>query len=135
MNLFARVSLRSRDAVLPDSGTLTGIPVAGGTYGFNEHRVYATYREPKAFNTPADLLVTGILDQAIRSSFNFITREARVETGLRFSQRYSLAMRYSYRHTRLFDERFTEAEKTANRPRIPAAAHFEVLRVGDPGHA
>ncbi len=111
VNLFARVSLRSRDAVLLDSGTLTGIPVAGGTYGFNEYRAYATYREPRAFNTPADVLVTGILDQAIRSSFNFITREARVETGLRFSQRYSLAMRYSYRHTRLFDERFTEAEK------------------------
>ncbi len=111
VNLFARVSLRSRDAVLPDSGSLTGIPVAGGTYGFNEYRVFGTYREPRVFNMPADVLVTGILDQAIRSSFNFITREARAETGFRFSQPYSLAMRYSYRHTRLFDERFTEAEK------------------------
>ena len=111
VNLFARVSLRSRDAVLSDSGAGTDGPVVGGVYGFNEYRVYGTYREPRVFNTRADLLVTGILDQAIRSSFNFITREVRAETGLRFGQRYSLATRYSYRHTRLFDERFTDDEK------------------------
>ena len=111
VNLFGRVSLRSRDRVLPDSGAGTDGPVAGGTYGFNEYRVYGTYREPRVFNTPADVLVTGILDRAIRSSFNFITREARVETGLRLSLRHSLAMRYSYRHTQLFDQRFTDAEK------------------------
>ena len=111
VNLFARVSLRSRDRALSDSGAGTEDQVTGGVYGFNEYRVFATYREPKAFNTPADVLVTGILDQAIRSSFNFITREARAETGLRLGQRYSLTARYSYRHTQLFDERFTDAEK------------------------
>ena len=111
VSLFARVSLRSRDTVLSDSGAGTDGALAGGVYGFNEYRVYGTYREPRVFNTSADVLVTGILDQAIRSSFNFVTREARAETGLRLSQRYSLAMRYSYRHTRLFDERFTDAEK------------------------
>ena len=111
VNLFARVSLRSRDMVLPDDGTSDSVPVAGGDYGFNEYRVYTTYREPRVFNLPADVLVTGILDRAIRSSFNFITREVRAETGLRLSQRYSLAARYSYRHTQLFDERFADAEK------------------------
>jgi outer membrane protein insertion porin family len=110
VNLFARVSLRSRDMV-SDSGAGTADPVAGGSYGFNEYRVYGTYREPRVLNTPADVLVTGILERAIRSSFNFITREARAETGLRVSRRYSLAMRYSYRHTQLFDERFTDTEK------------------------
>ncbi|MBF8300492.1 MAG: bamA 3, partial [Acidobacteria bacterium] len=111
VNLFTRVSLRSRDIALSDSGVRFERPADGGGYGFNEYRVYATYREPKIFNTPADVLVTGILDQAIRSSFNFITREVRAEMGLRFGRRYSLATRYSYEHTRLFDERFTEAEK------------------------
>jgi outer membrane protein insertion porin family len=56
------------------------------------------------------VLLTGILDQAIRSSFNFRTREARAETGLRLSQRYSVAGRYSIERTELFDERFTEDE-------------------------
>jgi outer membrane protein insertion porin family len=111
VNLFARASLRSRDRTLLESVTPTGIAVAEGVYGFNEYRVFGTYREPRVFNTRADLLVTGILDQAIRSSFNFISREVRVETGLRVGQRFSLATRYAYRQTRLFDERFTGAEK------------------------
>ena len=112
VNLFTRVSLRSRDIVRPDGGPpLAEDPAADGGYGFNEYRVLATYREPKVLNTPADVLVTGILDRAIRSSFNFITREVRGELGLRLAARYSLAGRYSFKHTRLFDERFTDAEK------------------------
>lgn len=110
VNLFTRVSLRSRDA-----GLSGGVQPAGraqeGSYGFNEYRVFGTFREPRFLDTPADFLVTGILDQAIRSSFNFITREARTEAGMRLSQRYSVAGRYSYEHTRLFDEQFTDAEK------------------------
>ncbi|MBI2189823.1 MAG: BamA/TamA family outer membrane protein [Acidobacteria bacterium] len=110
VNLFTRVSLRSRDNVVSDGGLLVDRAFEG-SYGFNEYRVLATYREPRAFDTPADVLVTGILDQAIRSSFNFITREARAEAGLRVGPRYTLAGRYSYEHTRLFNERFSDAEK------------------------
>ena len=47
VNLFGRVSLRSRDVVAPD-GTLQ--PSDGG-YGFNEYRLYATYREPKIWGS------------------------------------------------------------------------------------
>lgn len=111
VNLFTRVSLRSRDVVLSPRGERVDQPGAESGYGFNEYRVFGTLREPRVFNTPADLLVTGILDQAIRSSFNFITREVRTEAGLRLSQRYSFAGRYSYKDTSLFDERFTDAEK------------------------
>jgi outer membrane protein insertion porin family len=110
VNLFTRVSLRSRDNVVPEGGTLVDRAFEG-RYGFNEYRVLATYREPRAFDTPADVQVTGILDQAIRSSFNFITREARAEAGLRVGPRHTVAGRYSYEHTRLFNERFTDAEK------------------------
>ena len=111
VNLFARASLRSRDRTLLTTVTPDGVPVAEGVYGFNEYRLFGTYREPRVFNTRAALLVTGIFDQAIRSSFNFISREVRAETGMRFGQRLSVATRYSFRQTRLFDERFTEAEK------------------------
>ena len=110
VTLFTRVSLRSRDIVLSREGIRLERP-AESSYGFNEYRVVGTFREPRVFNTRADGLVTGILDQAIRSSFNFVRREARAEAGLRFSPRYSLAGRYSYEHTRLFDEKFTEEEK------------------------
>jgi outer membrane protein insertion porin family len=111
VTLFTRVSLRSRDIVLSSEGIRLSQPAEGSGYGFNEYRVVGTFREPRLFNSPADGLVTGILDQAIRSSFNFVRREARAEAGLRFSPRYSLAGRYSYEHTRLFDEKFTDAEK------------------------
>jgi outer membrane protein assembly complex protein YaeT len=111
VNLFTRVSLRSRDIVISSSGIRFPEPAAGSGYGFNEYRVYGTFREPRVFNSPVDLLVTGILDQAIRSSFNFITREVRAEAGMKLTRRYSAAGRYSFEHTKLFDERFTDADR------------------------
>jgi outer membrane protein insertion porin family len=111
INLFTRVSLRSRDIVLSENGIRFERPAEGSGVGFNEYRVLGTYREPRVFNTRGDVLLTGILDQAIRSSFNFLTREGRAEMGLRAWRRYSLAGRYSFEQTKLFDERFTDAEK------------------------
>lgn len=111
VNLFTRVSLRSRDVVLSDSGVRLERPAEEGGYGFNEYRILGNYREPHIFDTRADVLVTAVLDQAIRSSFNFRKRELRGEAGVRLSTRYSVAGRYSFEHTRLFDERFTDEEK------------------------
>jgi outer membrane protein insertion porin family len=109
VSLFGRVSLKSRNVVFAEDGVRLREP--DGSYGFNEYRVYSTYREPRIFNSRADFLVTGILDQAIRSSFNFRTREARAELGLRVSPIYSFAGRYSFEHTTLFDEQYDESEK------------------------
>jgi outer membrane protein assembly complex protein YaeT len=107
IDVFTRASLKPRDILASDTGGAADQPVVNtSSYGFNEYRVLATYREPKLFNTPADLLVTAILDQAKRSSFNFRTREVRGEAGLHITPRISLAGRYSFQHTRLFDEKF-----------------------------
>ncbi len=111
VDLFTRASLKARDIVLTDTGVRLATPAAGSGYGFNEYRVFGTYREPKVFNTPADVLLTGILDQAIRSSFNFQTREVRAEAGWRLTRSYSIAGRYSFQHTTLFDQRFTPDEE------------------------
>ena len=102
VNLFTRVSLRTRDRDRPAA--------IESSYGFNEYRVLGQFREPRVFDTAADLLVTGIIDQAIRSSFNFIRRQARGEMGVRLSPRYSVAGIYSFEHTELFDERFDEED-------------------------
>ena len=105
ITFFTRVSLRSRDEAV------AGAPDAvDSSYGFNEYRVVGNFREPRAFDTPADLLVTGIVEQAIRSSFNFRRRQARAEMGLRVSERYGVAGRYSFERTELFDERFTDED-------------------------
>jgi outer membrane protein insertion porin family len=111
VDFFTRASLKSRDVVITDTGVRLGEPGPGSGYGFNEYRVLATYREPKLFNTPADILLTGILDQAIRSSFNFRTREVRGEVGGHLTRRSSIAGRYSFQHTKLFDQRFTPEEE------------------------
>ena len=109
VDLFTRAALRSQDLVVSNNGvTLTPV---GTSEGFNEYRVYGTYREPKILNTRGDLLVTGIVDQAIRSSFNFQTRAVRAEVGGRVSSRYSVAGRYSIERTQLFDQHFAPEEE------------------------
>ena len=111
VNLFTRVSLRARDIVFSDSGIRFEDPTTESGYGFNEYRVVGQYREPRIFNTTADALVTGILDQAIRSSFNFIRRQARGEVGMRLTTRYSVTGYYSFEHNELFDEKFPPEEQ------------------------
>ncbi len=111
IDLFARAGLIARDIAVAEAGRPDVAPATESGYGFNEYRLLATYREPKVFNTPADVLLTGILDQAIRSSFNYRTREVRAEVGGHLTARVSIAGRYSFQHTTLFDQRFTPEEE------------------------
>jgi outer membrane protein insertion porin family len=113
VNLFTRVSLRSRDVVVSSTGVELEQDL--DRYGFNEYRVVGTFREPRAFGSRSDVLVTGILEQAMRSSFNFLRREARAESGLRLSRLYSITGRYSLQLTEIFDEQITDP---AQRPLI-----------------
>jgi outer membrane protein assembly factor BamA len=107
VNLFTRVSLRSRDVVLTDSG----LRLLENTRGFNEYRVIGTFREPRVFGTVADAQIVGILEQAIRSSFNFTRRELRGEALTQLAPGYSVAARYSFQRTKLFDEKFTAEDE------------------------
>jgi outer membrane protein insertion porin family len=111
VNLFTRVSLRSRDVVVSSAG----VELTEDRLGFNEYRVVGTFREPRAFGSRSDILITGILEQAMRSSFNFLRREARAETGVRLSRLYSVTGRYSLQRTEIFDEQITDP---AQRPLI-----------------
>jgi outer membrane protein insertion porin family len=108
INLFTRVALRRQDLVVTDDAV--SLEESTGD-GFNEYRVFTTYREPRILNTRADLLITGLFDQARRTGFNFNRREARGELGLRVSQKYSAAGRYSIEQTRLFDVVLGEEDK------------------------
>jgi outer membrane protein insertion porin family len=106
INLFTRVSLRSTDVRVDDAGAPLG-GVQTNT-GFNEFRVVGTFREPRAFNSGAELLLTGIVEQAIRTTFNFSRRIIRAESGWRLSRILSATGRYSFERTRLFDEVLTD---------------------------
>jgi len=106
-NLFTRVSVRSRDVVL----TSSGVRLTEGRYGFNEYRIVGSFNEPRAFGSTSDVLVTGILERAIRSSFNFLRREVRTESGARLSRLYSVTGRYSLQRTKIFDQDITDPEQ------------------------
>jgi outer membrane protein insertion porin family len=109
IDLFTRLAVRRRD---PPPVPITIPPVGEDPleeFGsrFYEYRVLGQFREPRAFDSPADVVVTGLVEQARRSSFNFDRREARVEAGFRLSPIYTAIGLYSFQRTRLFDERFT----------------------------
>jgi outer membrane protein insertion porin family len=105
IDLFTRLAVRPRD---PPAVEATP-PALQDDFGsrFYEYRVLGQFREPKAFDTRAAVVVTGLVEQARRSSFNFDRKEARVEAGLRLSRVYSAIGLYSFQRTRLFDERYT----------------------------
>jgi translocation and assembly module TamA len=104
VNLFGRLALKRRPGDFSQE-------VPESEYGFNEYRAVAAFREPRLFNGPVDALITATLDQAIRSTFNFRSRELRAEVGTRLAQRYGLAARYSFEQNELFDEQLSEEQK------------------------
>lgn len=108
VTLFTRASLRRRnpaeDTTVPDDST---------SYGFNEYRVVATYREPRVFGMPGDGQLTGFLEQAIRSSFNFRRRGVRAEYARRLGAMFTVSGRYSFDRTELFDTKLLPGDPNA----------------------
>ncbi len=68
LDLFTRVSVRRKnDPPLP-------APAETGALGFNEYRVLAAYREPRAIRRDWDVLLSGYVEQAIRPGFDLFSR-------------------------------------------------------------
>jgi outer membrane protein insertion porin family len=97
VSLFTRVSLRPRDPGIESD------PGDTGGYGFNEYRIVGTFREPRLLDRAGDLQLTGFVEQAIRSSFNFWRRGVRLDYGRRLGANVTLSGRYALDRTRLFD--------------------------------
>jgi outer membrane protein insertion porin family len=117
ISLFSRISLRPTDpdTDTTDPGTDTTDPGAEATnagedggYGFNEYRLVGTFREPRLIDTPGDLQITGFVEQAVRSSFNFRRRGVRMEYGRRFGNTLTLSGRYAFDKTILFNTRIAD---------------------------
>jgi outer membrane protein insertion porin family len=109
ITLFTRVSLRTRDTQ-PNPVQLNPPETIQSSYGFHEYRALASYREPRLFRTSAEILVTGIVEQAFRPSFNFARRVVQAQVGNRLSDLYTVTGAYSFQRTRLFDIRASEDE-------------------------
>ena len=69
IDLFTRVSVRRKNDPLPPVQAATG-----GAFGFNEYRVLAAYREPRAVGRDWDVLVSGFVERAIRPGFDLFGR-------------------------------------------------------------
>jgi outer membrane protein insertion porin family len=104
VNLYTRLSLRSdRDE---EAGS-------GRRFGFPEYRVVGTYREPQTFGWNADVLITGALEQGVRSTFKFARKGVNAEILRRLSPTIRTSVRYTLGTTRTFDEVLTEEEQAA----------------------
>jgi outer membrane protein insertion porin family len=105
VGLFMRGAIRTSDQFNTDQAPPDQSTLEDTSAGFREYRVLVTYREPRFLNLPVDLIVAAALDQAIRSTFDFNRRQVNAEASHRFSQGFTLAGRYLFGHTRLFNER------------------------------
>ena len=101
-NLYTRLALRSDRAATEESGS---------RFGFPDYRVIATYREPRTFGLNADLIVTGAIEQGVRSTFKFSRKGVNAEFVRRLSPIMRASARYAFNTTRTFDEALTEEEQ------------------------
>ncbi|HVB37646.1 MAG TPA: POTRA domain-containing protein, partial [Vicinamibacterales bacterium] len=107
VSLFSRVSFRPQSAPFVAGGASSG----SGAYGFSDYRVIATYREPRLFGTSADALVTGVIEQGVRTSFNFAHRGFSAQIARRMSPALSLSGSYAIDRTRQFDVQVSPADQ------------------------
>ena len=117
VSFFARGAIRTSDQFNTDQAPPDGSTMEDTGAGFREYRVIGTYREPRFLNLPVDLVVAAALDQAIRSTFDFNRRQVNVEASHRFSPGFTVAGRYLFGHTRLFNERI-DPESQLNVDRV-----------------
>ena len=110
ITLFTRVSLRTRDAQQTETSLSPSQPIQS-SYGFHEYRALTSYREPRVLRTSAEVLLTGIVEQAFRPSFNFARKVVQAQMGNRLSDLYTVTGAYSFQRTRLFDIRASEDEE------------------------
>ena len=104
INLFTRVSFRPKGISalpgdVPDGAALTD----DGGYGFNEYLARVTYGERRIFGSDADVVISGGVEQGVRSSFDFNRRGASATITRRVSRVMALSGRYGIDHTQLLN--------------------------------
>lgn len=110
LNLFTRLSLRPRGAESSSDPAVTATDT-GGQFGFAEYRILGTFREPRVLGTQADSVLTGTLEQQVRSSFNFARRALSAEVGRRLTTAVSASGSYQIQRIELFDEKINAPDK------------------------
>ena len=102
LDLFTRVSFRPK-GVSAASGEDPALEVDPGGYGFNEYLARLTYGERRILGTDADLTISGGVEQAVRSSFDFNRRGGSATLTRRLSRTLAVSGRYGIDHTELLN--------------------------------
>ena len=100
INLFARASLKQRN-------DLTGV----SSFGLNDYRVLAAFREPRAFGINGTFQTAAFLEQGIRSSFSFRRRGVNAQLSEPVTPRVTHIARYTLGSTTLFDAQIPEEDR------------------------
>ncbi|HEX4347091.1 MAG TPA: BamA/TamA family outer membrane protein, partial [Vicinamibacterales bacterium] len=102
VNLFTRFAIRPKDS--PIYTAQQSVLGTNGAYGLTEYRILGTFREPHVFGTAADAVITGALEQQVRSAFDFARRSVNLDVGRRLSSTLSASGNYQIQTVRLFND-------------------------------
>jgi outer membrane protein insertion porin family len=72
-------------------------------YEFTEYRVLGTFREPRLFDTGVDGIISGTIEQQIRSSFNLARRSVSAQASRRITRNVGVSGAYQLQRTQLLD--------------------------------
>lgn len=106
------MSFRPKGVSASSGANLTDVTDDDGGYGFNEYLARLTYGERRIAGTDADLTISGGVEQAYRSSFDFRRRGGSVTLTRRISQTLALSGRYGIDHTLLLNIRSNLANQS-----------------------
>jgi outer membrane protein assembly complex protein YaeT len=101
VNLFASASVHPTDS--PVFSDQAAQPADLNGYGFPEYRLLGQFREPRVFGS-ADLRVTAIFEQQIRSSYNLARRSLTTDLARRLGDHFSVSGAYQLQRTRVFNQ-------------------------------
>jgi outer membrane protein assembly complex protein YaeT len=102
LDLFTRVSFRPKGISAAPNAAAADVTDEGG-YGFNEYLARLTYGERRILGTDADLTISGGVEQAVRSSFDFNRRGANATMTRRVSRTLAISGRYGIDKTELLN--------------------------------
>jgi outer membrane protein insertion porin family len=101
INFFTRLSARASD----------NADASQTSHGFNEYRVLLSYREPRPFGSAGDFLLNGVIEQAVRTSFDFNRKALFADYTRQLTPIYRLSGRYSFGYTKRFNERLSPEDE------------------------
>lgn len=102
INFFSSISA-NRLGLAPEAET--------SNTDLTEYRVGGTFREPRVFNTTADMFVNATFEQQLRTGFSFSRRSLSANVGQRVSPTVSITGTYLLQRTKVFNLQVSQDDR------------------------